>query len=272
MDTIKETSWSSILAFSILYCIYVTFINLVVFKLNIFDPIYKLTFGLINGTLMVNIISLILFVFIIILRYGDLSFYDIGFKKNRFVPAIFILAVMWGLMQLVNILAGLCVAGKPMIHRSWYEYGALRIFSNFNAQLLGNCLFEELAFRGFLLVQLYKKFKNKKNNLMISLLVSQLIFALIHIPNRILGGMSILQIFPSLIIVFILGILFSVIYLKTDNIFLSIGIHTLWNTPLLVFDGIPSFIIILIEVMILLVIWDKVLFRLNSASIVNQEI
>lgn len=264
IDSIKETSWSTILLFSILYCVYVTFINLVVFKSNILQPIPKLTSGLINQTLTVNIVSVIIFVFIIILKYGRLSFFDIGVKKNRLLSAIVAIFTIWIFMQLVNIIVGLILSEKPIIYNGWNKYGASEMFGSIIGQLFGNCLFEELAFRGFLLVQVCKKFKGTKEKLFTGLTVSQLLFALIHIPNRILEGMNILEILPSLIIVFILGLLFATVYLVTDNIFLSIGIHALWNTPLLVFDGLPSMLIILIATIILLIIWDGTFGKLSA--------
>ena len=266
IDSLKETSWSTILLFSVLYCVYVTFINLVVFKSNILQPISKLTLGLINQTLTVNIVSVLIFVFIIILKCGRLSLFDIGFKKNRLLSTIAAIFILWIFMQLLNIIVGLIISGKPIINNDWSKYGALKMFGSIIAQLFGNALFEELAFRGFLLVQICKKLRGTKGDLFTGLAVSQLLFALIHIPNRILGGMSIFEILPSLIIVFILGLLFATVYLVTDNIFLSIGIHALWNTPLLVFDGLPSMLVILIATIILLIIWDKTFGKFSSKS------
>lgn len=266
IDSLKETSWSTILLFFVLYCVYVTFINLVVFKSNILYPIYKLTSGLIDETLTVNIVSVIIFVFIIILKYGRLSFFDIGFKKNRLLSAIVAIFTLWIFMQLLNIIVGLILSGKPIIYNGWNKYGASKMFGSIFGQLFGNCLFEEIAFRGFLLVQICKKLRDTKGNLFTGLAVSQFLFTLIHIPNRILGGMNLLQILPSLIIVFILGVLFATVYLVTDNIFLAIGIHSLCNTPLLVFDGLPSMLVILIAAIILLIIWDKTFGRLSFKS------
>lgn len=266
IDSLKETGWSTILLFSILYCLYVTFINLVVFKSNILHPISNVTGGLINQTLTVNIVSVLIFVFIIILKHGRLSLFDIGFKKNRLLSAIAAIFILWIFMQLLNILVGLIISGKPIISYDWSKYGALRMFGSIIGQLFGNALFEEIAFRGFLLIQICKKLRGTKRELFTGVAVSQLLFALIHIPNRILGGMNTIEILPSLIIVFILGVLFATVYLVTDNIFLSIGIHALWNTPLLVFDGIPSMLVILIATIILLIIWDRTFGKYSSKS------
>lgn len=187
IDSLKETYWSTILLFSVLYCLYVIFINLVVFKSNILHPIFKLTGGIITQTLTVNIVSVLIFVFIIILKCGSLNLFDIGFKRNRLLSAIAAIFILSIFMQLLNIIVGLIISGKPIINNGWSKYGALKMFGSIICQLFGNALFEEIAFSGFLLVQIFKKLRGKKGELFTGLAVSQLLFALIHIPNRTFG-------------------------------------------------------------------------------------
>lgn len=265
-DSIKETSWSTILLFSILYCIYASLINFIVFKSNILDPVVKLTSGLINETLIVNVFSLIIFVVIIISKYGRLSFLDLGLKKNRLLSAVLAIFTLWLSIQLLNIIVSFIISGKPVIYRGWSKHGASIMLGSFIAQIFGNCLFEELAFRGFLLIQICKKLKTKKISLFTQIFISQLPFALIHIPSRIMSGMNGLDILRSLILVLFIGALFSAAYLITDNLFLVIGIHALWNLPLLVFDGSTSVFVLFIFILILPMIWDKSFGKLNSES------
>ncbi|CAH2716325.1 hypothetical protein BACCIP111895_03510 [Neobacillus rhizosphaerae] len=271
INNLKETSWLTILLFSILYCVYVTLINLVVFKSNIIQPISELTLGLVNQTLIVNVVSLILFVFILIIKYGRLTFFDIGLKGNRLLSAVTAVSIIWIAMQLINIVIGIIILGKPIIYEGWNQYGASKMFGSFIGQLFGNSLFEEIVFRGFLLVQICKKLKSKKGQLLSGICVSQFLFALIHIPNRILGGMNIFEIVTSLIILFMIGIFFAIVYLLTDNLFFVIGIHTIWNTPLLVFNGLPSILVIFVATIFLLLIWGST-FGSLSLKATNQSI
>lgn len=272
IDSFKETSWLAILLFYVLYCIAATLINLVVFKSNILDPIYSLTYGLINQTLIVNIVDIIIFIVIIILKSGKLTFFDIGVKKNRLLSAVVAIVTLWVFMQVLNIIIELIIDGKPIFNNEWYKYGVTGMFGEFIAQLFGNCLFEEIAFRGFLLVQICKKLRNTKWNLFIGVVVSQLLFAIMHIPNRIYSGMDIFEILPSIIIVFIIGLLFASVYLVTDNLFLVIGIHTLLNTPLLVFNGLMSIWVIAISTIIILIIWDRTFGKLNKDAHSTYEL
>lgn len=266
VDSLKETSWSAIIGFSLIYCVYATFINLVVFKSNVLQPLYELTSGLIDQTLMLNIFSIIVFVFIIILKYGRLSFHDIGFKKNRVLGAAVAIIVVWISMQLINIIGGLVMSGNPVISNLWAKYGFTRVLGDFIGQLFGNCLFEEAAFRGFLLVQVCKKLGGTRGKFLAGVLLSQLLFALIHIPNRILNGMNIVEISLNIIVLVLIGVFFAVVYLITDNIFLAIGIHTLWNSPLLIFEGLPSNLVVFIAAIVLLIIWGKTFGRFCSRA------
>ncbi|HEY9062232.1 MAG TPA: type II CAAX endopeptidase family protein [Pseudobacteroides sp.] len=262
----KETTWLTIVIFCITYCIFTAFINLVVFKQNYLGFIPDLTMGIMNETLTANWVNILLFVFILILIQGKLSICDIGLKKNRFLSAVLAVITIWVILQLLNIAVAVVIDGKPVIYSGWNKYGAPYVIGSFIAQILGNALFEEIAFRGFLLVQLSKKCGNKKPNIILGLVISQLIFALIHVPNRILNGMSILEILPSLLIVFLLGVFFSIIYLFTDNLFLAVGIHSLWNMPLLIFDGLQSIWVVMAMSIVLVIAWEAIIAKLSFKS------
>lgn len=264
VDSLREATWSTIILFSILYCIYVSFVNFVVFKSNIFNSVIRLTYGIINETLIVNIFSIIIFVFIIILGYGRLSFIDLGLKKNRLLSATAAILTLWVLIQLFNIIAAIIISGKPTIYSGWNKYGASIVYGNFLSQLFGNCLFEELAFRGFLLVQMYKKLKNKKMNLFTRVVLSQLLFAFIHIPNRIMAGSNSAELLISLTALLIIGVLFAAAYLITDNLFLVVGLHALWNMPLPIFAGYTNILTLLVFILLLPVIWDRSFGRFNA--------
>lgn len=98
------------------------------------------------------------------------------------------------------------------------------------------------------------------------LVLSQSIFALIHIPNRLLNGFTLLETLPNLFIVFLLGVLFAMVYLITDNLFLAMGVHTLINMPLLIFDGLISFWMVLVLSVLVLIFWNRLLgiFQLET--------
>jgi membrane protease YdiL (CAAX protease family) len=86
-------------------------------------------------------------------------------------------------------------------------------------------------------------------------MISQGIFALFHIPNQIYKGASSADMIFTLSKIFLLGIIISLIYLRTKNLFIAMGIHALWNLPnLFVSDNIGGYIAFILA-LVLLVVW-----------------
>ena len=270
IDKIKETSLLIIIIFSVLFSLNSIFLNFVVFKLEFLKSFETMVAGIINRTLIANLFSIIIFVFIILMKFGRLSFFDLGIKKDKVFSAIIGVIILWVIINLVNIVIGIFKDGSLSINYIFTNYKGTVIFGEFIAQLLGNCLLEEIVFRGFLLVQIYKKFKNSKFKLFTSILISQMIFALIHIPNRIMQGMDFTTILQSVILVFFIGVLFSIIYIATDNIFLAVGVHLLWNLPLIIVEQFSGTIIMVVLTLLLSLIFKKTLRKIEIKDIEKE--
>lgn len=76
---------------------------------------------------------------------------------------------------------------------------------------------EEIFFRGFILTNFQKSM-----SLRLAVLLSSIIFALVHIPNPHFGWIGFVNIFLS-------GILMSILYLRSGNLSAPIGMHFSWN-------------------------------------------
>jgi len=88
--------------------------------------------------------------------------------------------------------------------------------------------FEEIVFRGILLILLLKKFKNHQNKVLLSIVLSSIIFGLSHIFNIFYGlsfGDTMLQIMYS----FLVGMLWAIMFLKTGNLWLTMLLHATFN-------------------------------------------
>lgn len=88
--------------------------------------------------------------------------------------------------------------------------------------------FEEIIFRGVVLVFLLKFFSGRKMYLLYSIIISSVIFALSHLFNLFEGasyGDTFLQIGYS----FLVGMLWAVMFLKTQNIWLTMVLHATYN-------------------------------------------
>ena len=94
-------------------------------------------------------------------------------------------------------------------------------YSGSNLSLFYKCVsvvivapvFEELFFRKYLFVELYKKYSFR-----ISIIVSSICFSLIHLPS-----------YRNLIPTFLFGIICCIIYTKTKNILYTIILHSISN-------------------------------------------
>jgi membrane protease YdiL (CAAX protease family) len=130
-----------------------------------------------------------------------------------------------------------------MPNPDWTIYGAGFMIGLLLTQILGNALFEEIAYRGFLFPQLYLRLTSLRERpwkrFALALLISQAAFALSHIPNRIYLGMSAGDIAVDLLMLVGWGVLYTLLYLRTDNLFLVVGVHALGNTPTTLFATAP---------------------------------
>ena len=98
----------------------------------------------------------------------------------------------------------------------------------FSLECLAIGLFEELAFRGVILLMLAEKRHTTRKGLFWSLLLTSAIFGGVHLANVLLGagiGGVILQIGYS----FLIGAMCSVVLLKTRNVWLCVLLHAVYD-------------------------------------------
>lgn len=99
----------------------------------------------------------------------------------------------------------------------------IALFSFISALMIG--FFEELIFRGGILMGLKSIFPNHKLAVILS---SSVIFGLVHLSN--LGAQSFWDTMNQVYMAFAVGVLFSVIFLVSENLFIPIILHTVVDT------------------------------------------
>ena len=217
-------------------------VNLVFFAGNTFRPLASATGGLVTGSLLVNLVFIGVLVGLIMLSSGRLRFYDIGVIPRHIPVGLAYTLGIWGAAQIIHLVAGLITYGTVSFSANWANPGFL--LGMVLAQIFGNALFEEIAYRSFLFPQLYLRLTGLRDlpwrRLGAALIVSQGLFALSHIPNRIYLGMKPGAIALDLLLLLALGILYTLIYVRTDNLFIVVGIHALGNTPTTLFTTAPG--------------------------------
>jgi hypothetical protein len=142
------------------------------------------------------------------------------------------------------------------------------------AQLFGNALFKEILFRGVLLRQIYWRLETtllqKFQRLAIALAISQSLFALIHLPLLLSGGASLIAALAQLPVIFTTGVALAVLFARSDNLALCIGIHSLANKPMLLvadwFDLPDNLLFVTVTCLALAALWrgNKITNRLSS--------
>ena len=96
-------------------------------------------------------------------------------------------------------------------------------------------LIEEIVFRGILLFLCLDYLRNAKLKYFFATLISTTIFALFHLTN-IFAGMSPLDVLLQVGYTFLIGGMFAVMMLKTNNVWLCVIIHALFD-----FGGLLAF-------------------------------
>ncbi len=262
-DRLKKTSWSVIALAAIVDAAVLAVAMLVVLPfLRSSFPIERFTNGLIQATLIFSVVRFALAGVGIAMLVGGVTARDIGLRWEKLPSGALTVFGIWTVMNVVGILYGLIASGKIALSPIWTPDRTLPIAGELIAQFLGNAFAEEVIFRGFLATQVYLMLEGKISGrgrlVTASVLISQLIFSLSHIPQRIATGYSPLGLLISLLVVWVTGILFAVLYLRTENLFIAVGVHALVNAPVTIV-ALPSQamgeLLALILILALIVAW-----------------
>ena len=257
MFNVKEAPWKVILVFLVVSVTLASVINLVLFPSPFFTPIVRATGGLIGATLQANILFFLVFS-LIVFGWGKLRPKDVGLDPSKLTQAISLTVLLWIVTQVIVLLIN-WINGDIHLDPVWSQRGVTVVIGWLIAQLLGNALYEEMSYRGFYLSQFYLKLnmQNEKQRRTVSVLAMLILFILSHIPNRIFAGLSLADIPLDFTLIFIWGLLFTLIYLVSGNLFLAVGVHALLNKPTTITEApFPaSLLVAALAAIMLLILW-----------------
>lgn len=225
------------------------------FRIQFFQPISKLTNHIITPTLIVNLIDILVYS-ILIFAVGKLSFSSIWISKEKIKNSILPIIIIWGTTQ-ISILIYTYFTTKEFVIVQDVSSQIGRILG----QLFGNALKEEFVFRGIFFLQLYLIFRNYRSNkfaIIFAMVISQVIFSLMHIPNRI-----ILQSFQGLgtdlLLIFVMGVIITLIFIRTNNLAFAIGGHALINSRINIIEtSFPWQITTIVLFVLVAIFWKKI--------------
>jgi len=261
-DQIREARWPLIVGVTAASIALTTLAVYAVLGTDLLTPLHEATDGWLHPTFLINVVLMALLVVGLMFLAGRLRPRDVGLTTSSLRVGVLVTLGLWGASQLIGLVVNLILTGSIQLDTLWHERGTGFIFGSLIAQVFGNALQEEIVYRGFLLNQLVLKLRRlvKRPGVAIAaaLLVSQAVFALMHIPVRLLYGFTAAELPMILLMPLLLGLFFSLVYHRTGNLFIAVGVHTLNNIPLALFtsQNLATGVILVLS-LLLLVIWPR---------------
>lgn len=192
--------------------------------------------GLISPSLQVCLPTVILF--LLATRVAGLRLADVGWRgRDLFAGTIATL----GVWLLCHAVIAIVDAGRLAFDAS-VTAAPILAAGGWMGQLFGNAMYEETVYRGFCLVQFLLILRARrfgpKRAAWLAALLSALVFALPHIPNRILKhdyhGFGDVMFDQARLLCS--GMFLAWIYYRTRNLWWVIGLHSLANHPTLLLE------------------------------------
>jgi membrane protease YdiL (CAAX protease family) len=189
-ERVKELNWGYLLSVIGLVFGIAWFVNSVILRLPIWSSVYAFSRGAVQATLVVSVASFL--AFYTSLRPAGIRLTCLGLGPTRRVlQGLVAVLLFWVSVQLVVIISarinGLAFDFNPQLLPAT-QAPALGFWGLFLSQALGNALYEEVVFRGFLIPQFFLKCKKLLPTrvapcVFLGAFLSLAIFVLYHLPN-----------------------------------------------------------------------------------------
>lgn len=218
----------------LVHCAVSVFVNQIFFPLGLGDAVEDASGGVVNSGLQANLLLMVSTLPMLVIA-GKQGCREFWFDRNSWQ-----IALVWllGLTVLYQIcVVGFAGWGELRLSDAWSGRPGLVSFGKLLAQLFGNALYEELIFRAFFLTQLYLQLRSRNcsiaGSLAIAIVASQVLFALMHVPNRLYKGTydSTAAIAFDQIALFLFGLFYAVVLLVFRNLSVPVVLHAIWNVP-----------------------------------------
>ena len=258
LNSVKATSWGFVALAFVAYAALLVFANQIFFEQNWQRPIDGVTHGLVEASLQVGVLFF-LGIGALFRWVGKLGWHDLALMRSKLLSGIGWTLAVWVVAQLVQLLqSGADVA--------WASAWSTHQVGGFLGQIFGNALQEEIFFRAFLISQIFLLLRTGGKRravpaLIAALIISQMLFAVMHAPNRLYNGRydSFEAVWQDQAALFIAGLFFSGYFLLTNNLFFAVGVHALANRPMPLVEGANFQVLTepLLAFLIFLALWRR---------------
>ncbi len=242
---VRETTWKAMLIVLGLQMVASLVVNAVIFQgavIQALGRVYLATRGLVHPDLVANLVPLVLVVGVGIFGIAGLRPKDLGVTRAAILPAAGATVVFWLGLQAAFGLSSM-LQGHLAWYPAWQKPGAPFVLGELLGQLFGNALAEEAVFRGFLFPQLWLKMRRRwgrRKASLLAALASQMVFALLHIPNYLFVRHERFLVM-DLVRLVVNGLILLLVYLAAQNLLVAVGVHALWNVPAPLFEPPQGF-------------------------------
>lgn len=266
---IKFCDWPLIAGLMLLHISLSAFMNGVLFQEPVFSFIVSVmnaTGGWLHPTLVANVLMILIVIGGGVVGLCKWRVADLRWIKSHLMRGFLVLAVLILIWQASMALSVWLRSGQLALNPEIEKIVEPTYLGALLAQLAGNALYEETFFRAFLFSQLLVWGRQKWNEsgaMLIAALLSQAFFALSHLPNRLfVKGLTEL---PSLLTdqasLFFMGIVFLLLWLFLQNLWVVVGMHALLNKPFGIFANTVNEL----QVVLVLFFFATIIFCLKKS-------
>ncbi len=191
------------------------------------------TDGLINWTLTITVTVQLILIGGFLMGICRLRPREIGLDPTKLPAAVILTAIIWAANQVVLVIVLALIGQEIALNPQWTGAGWTWAAGRWLGQLFGNTPLEEVVFRGFLLPQCLLLMLSRMPKaragiaLLVALVLSQTLFTVPHVLFNAYEPQGQWLLLAQ----FVMGLLFAGVYLRTGNLFLAMGLHTLVNNP-----------------------------------------
>ena len=198
-----------------------------------------LTHGVVTPVLVTSLVALGVML-VVVFGAGKVRPDDLGLDRDGLARGVGITLMIWAATQVAGVLPRVVAEDPVAIHRSWL-HGSWSLNVGHFLGALGFATVIEVALRGFLLVQLYLLFhrepKNPYQGLAWATIVTVILGNVVMLPVMLPTESSRTLVLQQAIVAGV-GLYMSWIYVRTRNLFFTIGVLTLILAPTPVVAGL----------------------------------
>ena len=234
----------------ILFLIFVSEIGLnwlyVHFLFPAFSVPASLTYNLMQPLFVLSLLKVAFIILGVVFWIGKFTPHHIGATLSDFSAGMISAFFLWAVLQLGMVLiSSLSPEGLTFL-TGQSGVNPLFLLGTFVLFALSKALYDEIIYRALVLPQFLIKARRFINlppaaTLTIAVLGSQIIYLIIQLPLISMVHNDGSSLTLTLLSFFLLSVLNAVVFLRTHNIFIAVGIHALWFYPLFVVNtSIPQ--------------------------------